>query len=111
MHISHAALLSSRRAATIALFSPDDDEMMSAKTGDWWRDNPQRAYANISAQIITSDLTEKKEVFDKIVDTARQYGEPGFFFAASTEYATNPCGEIGLYPQIQEDDEIGRAHV
>lgn len=104
MHISHAALLSSRRAATIALFSPDDDEMMSAKTGDWWRDNPQRAYANISAQIITSDITEKKDVFDKIVDTARQYGEPGFFFAGSTEYATNPCGEIGLYPQIQEED-------
>ena len=30
MHISHAALLSSRRAATIALFSPDDEEMMTA---------------------------------------------------------------------------------
>lgn len=104
MHISHAALLSSRRAATIALFSPDDDEMMTAKTGDWWMTQPQRAYANISAQIDTSSLTEKKNIFAQIVDTARQYGEPGFFFAHSTEYATNPCGEIGLYPRILEAD-------
>ena len=103
MHISHAALLSSRRAATIALFSPDDDEMMTAKTGDWWKDNPQRAYANISAQIVL-DGFEKKETFTTIIDNAKQYGEPGFFFASSKDFATNPCGEIGLYPTYKNED-------
>lgn len=103
MHISHAALLSSRRAATIALFSPDDEEMMTAKTGTWWQDNPQRAYANISAQIVLDGL-EKKDVFIKIIDNAKQFGEPGFFFASDKDFATNPCGEIGLYPTYKNED-------
>ncbi len=102
MHISHAALLSSRRAATIALFSPDDEEMMTAKTGDWWQDNPQRAYANISAQILLDGL-EKKSVFTDIIANARQFGEPGFFFCYDREFSTNPCGEIGLYPTFKDD--------
>lgn len=103
MHISHAALLSSRRAATIALFSPDDEEMMTAKTGNWWQDNPQRAYANISAQIVLDGL-EKKDTFIKIIDNAKQFGEPGFFFASDKDFATNPCGEIGLYPTYKNED-------
>lgn len=103
MHISHAALLSSRRAATIALFSPDDEEMMTAKTGTWWQDNPQRAYANISAQIVLDGL-EKKDTFIKIIDNAKQFGEPGFFFASDKDFATNPCGEIGLYPTYKNED-------
>jgi len=103
MFISHAALLSSRRAATIALFSPNDDEMMNAKTGDWWKDQPQRAYANISAQILI-DGNEDKKIFEQVIENAKQFGEPGFFFAQSLEHSTNPCGEIGLYPRIQEDD-------
>ena len=107
MHISHAALLSSRRAATIALFSPDDEEMMTAKTGSWWIDQPQRAYANISAQIVL-DGTEEKDFFKQIIENAKQYGEPGFFFASSQEHATNPCGEIGLYPTYK--DENGNCH-
>ena len=102
MHISHAALLSSRRAATIALFSPDDEEMMTAKTGNWWQDNPQRAYANISAQILL-DGFENKSVFTDIIANARQYGEPGFFFCYDKEFSTNPCGEIGLYPTFKDD--------
>jgi len=103
MHISHSALLSSRRAATIALFSPDDEEMMTAKTGTWWQDNPQRAYANISAQIVLDGL-EKKDTFIKIIDNAKQFGEPGFFFASDKNFATNPCGEIGLYPTYKNED-------
>jgi ribonucleoside-diphosphate reductase alpha chain len=103
MHISHAALLSSRRAATIALFSPDDEEMMTAKTGTWWQDNPQRAYANISAQIVLDGL-EKKDTFIKIIENAKQFGEPGFFFASDKDFATNPCGEIGLYPTYKNED-------
>ena len=31
-----------RRSATICMFSKDDDEMITAKTGDWFVTNPQR---------------------------------------------------------------------
>ena len=31
-----------RRAALISLFSADDEEMISCKSGAWWEDNPQR---------------------------------------------------------------------
>ena len=101
--VSQSRYWSSRRAATIALFSPDDEEMMTAKTGNWWQDNPQRAYANISAQIVLDGL-EKKDTFIKIIDNAKQFGEPGFFFASDKDFATNPCGEIGLYPTYKNED-------
>jgi ribonucleoside-triphosphate reductase len=44
-----------RRAATIALFDADDEEMLTAKHGEWYLDNPQRARANISAVLVRSD--------------------------------------------------------
>ena len=43
-----------RRSASIAIFDEDDELMMSAKTGDWYGDHPQRAYANISAGLSIS---------------------------------------------------------
>ena len=38
-----------RRSALLSLSDIDDDEMRYAKSGEWWRDNPQRALANNSA--------------------------------------------------------------
>jgi ribonucleoside-triphosphate reductase len=36
-HIADAVLAGGiRRAALISLFSADDDEMISSKTGEWW---------------------------------------------------------------------------
>src|ERR1700747_2117062 len=44
MHCADAVVSGGiRRSATIALFEPDDAEMMAAKTGDWFKENPQRA--------------------------------------------------------------------
>ena len=37
-----------RRAALISLFSRDDIEMLTAKSGAWWELNPQRGRANNS---------------------------------------------------------------
>ena len=31
-----------RRSATLCMFSKDDEEMLNAKTGDWFSNNPQR---------------------------------------------------------------------
>jgi len=90
-----------RRAASIALFSADDEAMVTAKTGNWYVDNPQRARANISA-VITPDTP--RETYDSIFESTKQFGEPGFIFSESTEYLYNPCVEIGMVPMLITDE-------
>jgi ribonucleoside-triphosphate reductase len=98
MHASDAVLAGGvRRAATICLFSHDDDLMLTAKTGNWFNENPQRARSNNSAVLIRKDVT--KEQFDSIIKSTKQFGEPGFVFSNSTEHCYNPCVEIGMLPQ------------
>lgn len=78
-----------RRSATIALFSKDDEEMMTAKTGDWWQKNPHRALSNNSALLVRA--TCEREEFDRLMTSTEQFGEPGVLFSSSTEFGTNPC--------------------
>lgn len=97
MHASDAVLSGGvRRSATICLFSPDDEEMIAAKTGNWFTENPQRARSNNSALLIRNKTT--KEQFLKIMKSVREFGEPGFVWADSTELCVNPCVEIGMWP-------------
>lgn len=104
MHAADAVLSGGvRRSATICLFSPTDEEMMTAKTGNWFVDNPQRGRSNNSAVIVRDEA--KKEEFAKLMESVKSFGEPGFVFVESTEHTTNPCVEIGMYPQI--DGESG----
>jgi len=99
MHTADAVLSGGvRRSATICLFSPDDEEMMSAKTGNWFVDNPQRGRSNNSAVIVRDKTTP--EQFGNIMTKVKEFGEPGFVFVESTEHTTNPCVEIGMFPQI-----------
>ena len=99
MHTADAVLSGGvRRSATICLFSPDDEEMMSAKTGSWFIDNPQRGRSNNSAVIVRSKTTP--EEFGNIMTKVKEFGEPGFVFVESPEHTTNPCVEIGMFPQI-----------
>ncbi len=99
MHAADAVLSGGvRRSATICLFSPDDEEMMNAKTGNWFMENPQRGRSNNSAVIVRDKVT--KEEFGSIFNSIKQFGEPGFYFVDSTEHTTNPCVEIGMYPQL-----------
>ena len=101
MHAADAVLSGGvRRSATICLFSPDDEEMMTAKTGNWFIDNPQRGRSNNSA-VIVRDKTSPEQ-FGKIMESVKQFGEPGFVFVESTEHTTNPCVEIGMFPQINK---------
>lgn len=88
-----------RRSATICLFSPDDEEMMSAKTGNWFMDNPQRGRSNNSAVIVRNESSP--EEFNKLMQSVKEFGEPGFVFVNSKEHTTNPCVEIGMFPQIK----------
>ena len=89
-----------RRSATIALFSPEDEEMMNAKTGNWFVDNPQRARSNNSA-LLVRDKTPK-ELFDRLMKSTKEFGEPGFVFADSIEVVYNPCVEIGMIPRTKD---------
>ena len=104
MHAADAVLAGGvRRSATICLFSPEDEEMINAKTGNWFIDNPQRGRSNNSAVIVRSEIT--REEFKKIMGSIKEFGEPGFFFVEDRDITTNPCVEIGMYPQI--DGESG----
>lgn len=96
MHASNAVLAGGvRRSATICLFSPDDEEMAKAKTGDWFITNPQRGRSNNSALLLRDKVTP--EMFHNLMQSVKQFGEPGFVFADSIEFLVNPCCEIGLY--------------
>ena len=100
MSISAAVLSGGvRRSASICLFDEDDELMLNAKTGDWWKYAPNRAYANISATVVT-DGSEEKSTVDKVVNLNSQWGEPGVFFTNSSIFGTNPCCEIGLFPYL-----------
>ena len=100
MHAADAVLSGGvRRSATICLFSPEDEEMMNAKTGNWFIDNPQRGRSNNSAVIVRDESTP--EMFAKIMESVKSFGEPGFYFTTSKEHTTNPCVEIGMYPQYE----------
>ncbi len=104
MHAADAVLAGGvRRSATICLFSPDDEEMTKAKTGNWFIDNPQRGRSNNSAVIVRDEIT--KQDFSNFMSSIKEFGEPGFYFVEDKDFTTNPCVEIGMYPQI--DGESG----
>lgn len=99
MHAADAVLAGGvRRSATICLFSPEDEEMVNAKTGNWFVDNPQRGRSNNSAVIVRDSIT--REQFKTIMGSIKEFGEPGFYFVENRDFTTNPCVEIGMYPQI-----------
>jgi len=115
-----------RRSALISLGDLDSEGHRSAKSGEWWIEDGQRALANNSAV-----FNEKpdRETFDKewqaLVDSGS--GERGIFNReaskkqaskfgkrpADIDYGTNPCSEIILRPNqfcnlstvvVREDD-------
>ena len=98
-HIADAVLAGGiRRAALISLFSADDDQMISCKSGNWWETNPQRGRANNSAVLMRHKIT--KEFFMdlwKRVELSNA-GEPGIYFNNDKDWGTNPCCEIALRP-------------
>jgi len=90
-----------RRSALISLFSIDDDEMMSCKTGDWFYKKPWLARSNNSAVILPDT---PKEEYERIFKYVKEYGEPGFLFLDNEEIILNPCAEVGLYPILFDEN-------
>lgn len=98
-HIANAVLAGGiRRSAMIALFSPEDEEMLTCKFGNWWELNEQRGRANNSAVLSREHTTEQEffELWRKIELSGT--GEPGFYFSNHPDWGTNPCCEIALRP-------------
>lgn len=91
-HIADAVLSGGiRRAALISLFSEDDLDMMSAKSGSWWEQNPQRGRANNSVVLKRGTIT--KEEFKHIWNMVEMSnaGEPGIIWTNDYDIGTNPC--------------------
>lgn len=100
-----------RRSAMISLSNLSDDRMRTAKSGQWWEVEPQRALANNSVA-----YTEKPDIGTFIREWTALYesksGERGIFNRQSArkqaakngrrdpnhEWGTNPCSEIILRP-------------
>ena len=100
-----------RRSAMISLSNLSDDRMRHAKSGDWWKAEPQRALANNSVS-----YTEKPDSMSfmrewmALVESGS--GERGIFNRQASqvqagkngrrdtdwEFGTNPCSEIILRP-------------
>ena len=100
-----------RRSAMISLSNINDIEMSSAKSGNWWENNSQRALSNNSVA-----YSRKPEMEQFIAEWKNLYdsksGERGIYNVAAAQaqaakygrrdpdihYGTNPCSEIILRP-------------
>ena len=98
-HVANSVLAGGiRRSAMIALFSHDDEEMITCKYGNWWELNEQRGRANNSAVLERGQIEEKEfySLWNRI--EASGSGEPGIYWTNNKDWGTNPCCEIGLRP-------------
>jgi ribonucleoside-diphosphate reductase alpha chain len=98
-HIANSVLAGGiRRSAMIALFSHDDEEMITSKYGAWWELNEQRGRANNSA-VLKRDEVSQDEFFAlwKRIEASGS-GEPGVYWTNNLDWGTNPCCEIALRP-------------
>jgi len=96
-----------RRAAEIALFDADDQEMRTCKTGAFWETMPELAMANNSMVIPAGHIPDLYVLSVMAEAGLGGTGEPGLFRRDGriparrhqAEFGTNPCGEIILRPQ------------
>lgn len=87
-----------RRAATIALFDFEDEEMFNAKSGEWWKQHPEFGRANISVILDRNHPNFQERLrysLQKTFDSG--CGEPGITLKnAPLTGGFNPCAEISL---------------
>jgi len=106
-HIANAVISGGvRRSALITLFDNDDEDMLRAKTGNWFYENPHFARSNNSAYFLRNS-DEDKARFKEFQKFVKEYGEPGFIFVDDKDVIFNPCVEINMYPKHWETGESG----
>lgn len=104
-----------RRSAMLIQFDANDEEMLNAKTGDWFTAHPYRARSNNSAVILRRGGVDHlghtweetpKHVFDEIFLRAKETGDPGYLFLESPWHLFNPCVEASLYGVWIDGDDV-----
>ena len=87
-----------RRAAMICLFDRFEEEMLTCKSGEWWKAHPYLARANNSAILLRGEVSELEfySLMERIEDSGS--GEPGVYWTNNLDWGTNPCCEIALRP-------------
>lgn len=100
-----------RRSALISLGDLNSDRHRTAKSGEWWTENGQRALANNSAVFDEKPSRERfNQEWQSLIESGS--GERGIFSREASkkqaakygrrshdvEYGTNPCSEIILRP-------------
>jgi len=100
-----------RRSAMISLSNLSSTRMAHAKTGEWWKSNPQRALANNSVAYTSKpDSTAFMREWLTLMESGS--GERGIFNREASkvkaaengrrdsdyDFGTNPCSEIILRP-------------
>lgn len=90
-----------RRSALLSLFSVDDEDMITCKTGDWWTRKEYLGRANNSAAILPNTPYEE---YQRLFDSVKQFGEPGIVFLKDRDQILNPCAEISMYPVWVNED-------
>lgn len=96
-HIADAVLSGGiRRAAMIAFFSPEDLDMVTCKSGNWWELNPQRGRANNSVVLHRDEINESQflAVWKRV--EMSNAGEPGVYWTNDKNILSNPCVEATL---------------
>jgi len=93
-----------RRSSCITLFSADDDEMITCKTGNWFEKYPEFANSNNSVILVPGETS--RELFHKVITMAKEWGEPGFFFSHSLEYGVNPCQPGFATVLVYDEDKL-----
>lgn len=88
-----------RRSALISLFSFDDQDLLTCKSGPYWQETHwQRSFANNSVVLVRPRVSKAdwSTLWSRI--QANKTGEPGVYFTNDKEIGTNPCGEVSLKP-------------
>jgi len=106
MHLSDAVLSGGvRRSAMNIIMDQDDTDLINAKTGTWYIDNPQRARSNNSVGLLRGKFS--KEEFLNLVEINQGDSDLGFVFMSHEDDMFNPCFEIqfNFYTKIKNLNE------
>lgn len=97
MHLANSVLSGGiRRAACSIICSPEDEDLVYAKSGDWRKENKQRERSNNSVGLLRGKFT--KEDFQKYLELNQGVSDIGFVFMNNIYEIFNPCFEIGFTP-------------
>lgn len=107
MHLADAVLSGGvRRAACSIICSPEDTDLIYAKSGNWRETNKQRERSNNSVGLVRGHFTEGQ--FLELLQLNQGTSDIGFVFLNHIFEVLNPCFEIGFTPLFfdYENQEI-----